>query len=1220
MFVSLVGQELRHRFQQLSTHVYFLIFFGLSFLLMNALGGAFGEGNFVIFGMGPNTNVNSPFVLNVLTWFLGLVGMILTAPFMGRAVYRDYDSGIHPLVFTTPVSKAVYLGSRFVGSYLAHLYLYLGLTGGLMLGTVVPWVDPSQFGAFSLGAYLQPYLLYLLPNLLWAGGLFFVLPALTRRMLPNYIGGVLLFMGYNIASTLLGADALENSTVASLVDPFGFISVQEITRYWTVAQQNSMLVPLEGVVLGNRLLWMGLGFAVLGLGYVGFQFAHLAAGGSHDAGEEDETRSLADVSPTSIIHAVDLPTVQLSESFGARWTQFWRLTGRSFMNVVRDVYFYAIVGGSLIFLVVYADQAGRINGTPVQPVTYHILDALSGQFTLFMIILIAFYAGQLVWWERDLDMQQVHDAMPLPTGLSLGAKGTALGLVCAVLMLVVFLTGVGTQLAYGFTDIDVGLYLVDLYAVEWVDYLLLCALALTIHTVVNHKYIGHFIIVLYFFFLGFSGQLGLEHNLFKFGSDPGLPYSAMNGYGHFVQGFVWYKLLWAAVAVGMAVLSRLAWVRGEDTSLSLRLMKARRRLSPAVYTTLGIAGLVAVAVGAYIYINTTVWNTYRTGEEQEAIAARYEKMYEPHAEWPQPRIAAADLAVDIYPEERDAALAGTYTLVNDHDRAVDTLHVEIPASIEVESIDPGHPSRTVAQNDTMGVRLLHLKRPLPPGDSMAFTFDLRATNRGFSDSGGSTSIVYNGTFFNDGFLPHFGYNEGRELGSQSTRSDYGLEEEPRMQSRSDTTARMRPYVARDATWLDYEATVSTSSDQIALAPGTRDSTWTEDGRRYAHFHTTAPTLGFFSFLSADYAVDRSTWRPDSLNEGRPVDVEVYHHPSHDYNVERMAEAVRHSLRYYTRHFGPYQSEQVRIAEFPRYASFAQSFLGTIPYSEGIGFIARVDPETDIDYPYYITAHEMAHQWWAHQVVSGPVYGATMLVETLSQYSALMVMEEAYGRKKMKRFLEYELDQYLTGRAQEARQENPLIDVTTGQSYIHYRKGSLVLYALKDYLGEDTVNGVLRDFLNEHKFEEPPFVTSEALVERFETAAPDSLQPFVGDLFRRITLYENRALDATYSETEEGRYRVDVAVQAEKVVADSLGSETADTLRTPLAIGVFAEDAEVGAEEQTTLYLQKHDIDGRRDTISVTVDEKPARAGIDPFVTLIDRDTGDNMTGVSAASE
>src|SRR5690606_21699741 len=122
-------------------------------------------------------------------------------------------------------------------------------------------------------------------------------------------------------------------------------------------------------------------------------------------------------------------------------------------------------------------------------------------------------------------------------------------------------------------------------------------------------------------------------------------------------------------------------------------------------------------------------------------------------------------------------------------------------------------------------------------------------------------------------------------------------------------------------------------------------------------------------------------------------------------VDRMIKSVKRSLDYFTTNFSPYQHRQVRIIEFPRYSSFAQSFPNTIPFSESIGFIAKVDGDEDkIDVPFYVTAHEVAHQWWAHQVIGGNVQGSVLMSETMSQYSALMVMEKEYGRQAMKKFL------------------------------------------------------------------------------------------------------------------------------------------------------------------------------------------------------------------------
>jgi ABC-2 type transport system permease protein len=37
--------------------------------------------------------------------------------------------------------------------------------------------------------------------------------------------------------------------------------------------------------------------------------------------------------------------------------------------------------------------------------------------------------------------------------------------------------------------------------------------------------------------------------------------------------------------------------------------------------------------------------------------------------------------------------------------------------------------------------------------------------------------------------------------------------------------------------------------------------------------------------------------------------------------------------------------------------------------------------------FYVVAHEMGHQWWAHQVMGADMQGSTLLSETMSQYSS-----------------------------------------------------------------------------------------------------------------------------------------------------------------------------------------------------------------------------------------
>src|SRR6476661_3989350 len=275
---------------------------------------------------------------------------------------------------------------------------------------------------------------------------------------------------------------------------------------------------------------------------------------------------------------------------------------------------------------------------------------------------------------------------------------------------------------------------------------------------------------------------------------------------------------------------------------------------------------------------------------------------------------------------------------------------------------------------------------------------------------------------------------------------------------------------------------------------------------------------------------------------KAVPIEVYYDAKHPYNVNRMIEAVQKSLAYYEANFSPYQHRQVRIVEFPGYASFAQSFANTIPYSESIGFIADLRDRDAIDYVFYVTAHEVAHQWWAHQVIGADVQGGSMLAETLAQYSALMVMEKEYGRDKMRRFLKYELDRYLQGRGGELVAEMPLM-LVENQGYIHYRKGSLVMYELRDEIGEDKVNAALRQLIHDHAFEQPPYATTRALIADFRAVTPPDKQSLITDLFETITLYDNKATAATVSKRPDGKFLVTVTVESKKFRADNRGKET-----------------------------------------------------------------------------
>jgi ABC-type transport system involved in multi-copper enzyme maturation permease subunit len=1211
-FLSVLRWEVAYYLRRISTWVYFGIYAAIAFLFMLLSGGAFKQAS-AVFGGGGKVLANAPYAIASLMPTIALLGMSIVAAVAGNAIYRDYDARMESLVYTTPISKRAFLGGRFIGTLVVNAIILLGIVAGLIIASKTPWVKPDKFGPFDLWAYLQPFLTLVLPNLLFTASIFFALPAITRQMVPNYVGGVLLLLGYLMGGQLL--NDLTDKHTGALLDPFGLRATQVLTQYWSIADKNARHVPLSGILASNRAIWTAFGLAIFAIAYVRFRFSYAASDPKGSVEAEPTPSEIIPPIPEPV-RTVELPPAGRHFDPRARLQQYWSLTTRSFWRIVRNAYFYAIVGAGILYIILVAQQVGKLFGTVTWPVTYQMVEILNGSFGLFMLVIIAFYAGELVWAERDVKMGQITDATPLPNATAFLAKLTALVAVLALLLGVVMLTGIATQAIKGYTRFEIALYLQALFGFRLIDLILLAVLAMAIHVIVDHKYVGHLIIFVVFIGLPLlPGQLGLERNLYQYGGDGGLEYSDMNRWGPYAHPFIYWKLYWGAFAILLAVLTNLLWVRGEETHARWRAQLARRRFGRSARRVTTFAGLSFIGLGGFLFYNTDVLNRYSTSNQRRHRRAEYERLYKRYENAPQPRITAVQIQVDLVPERGDMRARGHYVLRNKTSVPIDTLYLRLDRDIKVKALAFDR-AATVVLADTAHEYFLHkLATPLAPGDSIVLNFDLARRTRGFANTVDNTDLASNGTFVENGaFMPGIGYEPRAELSDDDDRKKEKLAPVPRMKPPTDPTTRLNNYISHDSDWLDYDATVSTAPDQIAITSGYLQREWMEGGRRYFHYKMDAPILNLWAFQSARYSTATDKWKaPD----GRTVDIAVYYHPTHTWNVKRMIDAVKKSLDYYTEHFGPYQHHQVRIVEFPRYATFAQSLPNTIPYSEAIGFIARVEDPDDIDYPFYVTAHEVAHQWWAHQVIGADAQGSTMLSETMAQYSALMVMEKEFGAASMRRFLAYELDRYLIGRSTERKREMP-IDLNENQPYIHYNKGSLVMYALRDYIGEDRMNAAIRGFLNAEKFRGPPYPTSLELVDSLRAATPDSLRYLIKDLFETITLFELKADSAIATDAPNGQYRLDLYLNAKKLRADSLGAETEVPMKDWVDVGVYTRPArgqKSPDRDGVPIYLAKQQIHDGAQHVVLTLPQLPSRAGVDPLHKLISRLTTENTIGV-----
>ncbi|HEX6085331.1 MAG TPA: hypothetical protein VF266_12450 [Thermoanaerobaculia bacterium] len=1190
-FLEIVRFEIDYRLRRPYTWILGAVFVAVACLM--AVGVLVGEAE-----SAGDLHANAPSLVAMATALVSMLGLVISAALFSEAALRDHDTRMSPLFATAPLTKTEYLAGRFAGTLLVNALFVSVVPIMLMLLMRPPFVKGELLGPFRAAAYVQPTIVLLLPNVLFTGALLFAVGVLTRRALAVFATAAFVFLG-----ALLLEEYIEGerglSLLAALLEPLGFVALSEQWEFWTTHEKNTRPLDVDASLLWNRLLWAGATAAILLVTRWRFR-THVASERRKGRREEQQKEvSRARFSPRPF-HA--------SFDGRARIRQFVAIAGESARELLlsRDFAVIAVLMVSMV-LSLGTETISDDFRTPFWPLTQFVAGFLVSFLpSLTMALLTTFYAGELVHRERSAGLAEIADANPIPDWITYTGKFAALGLVLVTLQAILMGSGLIVQAANGYFDFEIGLYLRILLGLELADYLLLAALAMLVHVVVDNKYLGHVVVVICHLFTMFAARFGLHHNLLVYGRDSGWTYSDISQFGPFLGPVLWFKLYWGGWALLFAVIAGLLWIRGRDRGVATRLRLARQRFGRRAAVATALAALIVIGAGGFIFYNTNVLAGYRTAFEKAGQSAGYERRYGKFANAPQPTVTGTKLHVEIDPERRVVDVRGTYTLVNKTAAPIRTIHLFLNPEVETRRLSFDRESRVVIADDALGHRTVDLAHALERGHSLRMTFDVRFVPRGFPNSHPNTSVVRNGTYFDhDGgggvnqrrWLPRVGYQTSRELSLAPVRREHGLPPRPLAPPVLDSSG------VADAAGhetITFEAVIGTSPEQTAVAPGTLLRSWNENGRRYFHYATERPVRNAFAIFSAEYAVHRETWKG--------VVIELFYHPTHTFNVERFARAVRASLDYCTNTFGPYPHRQIRVVEFPRYANLAQAYPGTIAHAETTGWVTKVDESREFDLASMTVATEVARQWWGFQVMPAAGEGGPAVSDVLAQYSALMVIEKLYGVDMVRRFLWNTRIEYLNQRSKADHPEVPLLDVTSHANVVD-QKGPLVMYALRQYLGEEPLNAALRRLVATHGSGQPPFVTSRDLYRELKGATPPEYHYLLKDFLETITLWNLRTTAIAAEPAGNGAWRVTLDVEAQKFRAGGSGQETEVPMHDFVEIGVY------GDATADPLYLRKHRIRSGRQRISVVVNGTPARAGVDPRLLLIDRNWTDNLRPV-----
>ncbi len=1192
MFKIFFVSELKSAFKRPMIYIFFalisLLIFGATVSDSIQIGGAIG-----------NVYKNSPSVITMFSTIMTLISLLIATAFFNNAALKDYNSNFNEILFSTPLSKSGYFFGRFFAALLLGtvpvLGVFLGVLLGTWLGPVFGWIDADRFGDFFLTTFVNNYFIFILPNIFFSGTIIYAMANKWRNTTISFVGVLLIIVAYVISNTLMSD--IDNETIAALTDSFGVTAYEVYSKYFTVLEKNTLSPTFTGLLLLNRIIWISLGTGILAISYFRFSF-------------QDKNKKVKKSIEKKIEekYSFNLPKLNPVFNISTEWAQFKSFFYINFLSIAKSVTFKILFIFSLILLISGMYGGFESFGLQSYPLTYKMLDEISGSTYTFIIIILVFFSGELIWRDRESKINEVIDSTTYTSVISLFAKFVSLIAVLSVLQFFFIIVSIIYQLANGYTNIEFSIYITS-FVLKFLPRLIVWSgIMIMIQVLINQKYIAYFVSILVVFVSGFIWSLlDISSRMLYLSSSPSVKYSDMNGFGPGLEGAIWFKIYWVLFALIALQIAAVFLTRGTQTLIKERFKLAKKQ-TPKPFKLFFIGNITLwVLVGSFIFYNTQILNTYKSSDEMSDLRAKYEKTYKKYEHINMPKITDAKYFVDIFPHQRDVHVRVIFTLKNEGKSPIDSIHYSIDDDWQTEINIPN--SKLVYNDEELFYRIYQLNKVLQVGDSIDIEIKTKYITKGFENRRGNTSIVDNGTFINNfEILPTMGYNSSFEIRDKHKRKKQDLpkkERMPKLEKNCSLNCMSNYLTNGKSDYINVETVISTAADQIAVAPGSLIKQWKQDGRNYYKYKLDHISQHFLSFVSAKYEVQTRKWNG--------IDIEVYYDKKHEVNIGMMLDAVERSLEYYTKNYGPYYHKQCRVIEFPRYATFAQAFPGTMPYSESFGFIYNLEDENENNVIDAVIAHEMSHQWWAHQVVGANMQGGTMLSESFAEYSSLMTMKSiTKNPMKMRDFLKYDHNRYLKGRSGELESERPLYKVEN-QMYIHYGKGSVILYALQDYIGEDKVNLALHDFLAEFKYKKPPYPTSYDFLKYLEPQVPDSLKYLITDWFKEITLYDNRLKEAKYTKLENGKYKVYLDIESYKIKADTIGKETIVAINDWIDIGLFSDK-----DEKHLMYQKRVKFDKDKLSFTFVVDSLPAKAAIDPRHLLIDRIYGDNIKTVKVA--
>ena len=1136
----------------------------------------------------------SPFVI-----FFGAVFTVTGA--MRDDVHKSLE-----IIHSTPVKTAPMIWARLTGVLATVFACLCALIIGMFIGQFMPWTDKETIGAINVLYFLQPLFVFGLISCLFVSAFYLLTAGVTRNRTIVYVSAIAMLVISSIPGLLNESDKLKD--LAAMLDPFGTVGLANDTEFWPASEQNNRMVPLSGSLLTNRLIWFAISLTGLFMAQKFFKRGIVTR-------KIKPGKQLTDthISPD----AVELIQVMPVSPKGAKLSRFLTRFKYEYLTTVKSIPFailllIAIVNFSFVFVI-----RNQLSDQPVLLTGGQAFFVVQAGFTLFLLLMMVFFGGDVIWRERTAKITELIDSTAVQNWTLLTSKWLATIAMIYTVIALACIAALAAQATIGVGDLNIPLMLkrgfleIGLMMSFWVT------LVMFVQNFTPNRIFGMILGGLILFALLFGLQLlPFYHPLMGFGMvNPG-GYSDMNAYTTSGLLTMTYRgIYWAGLVGIFAVASMWLWRRGTDVRLGKRLKGVKGQMG-AGSLALGLVSVIAFfGMGGHIFYKTNIEDTFYTDKKSEMRLVEIEKNFKEDFYKAVPKIQSVNVDVQLFTAKQQGQFTGQYLIKNTTGEAVKQIWLTMPTDKEsaLRKIDlkgavrdKENKKAKLAEKLEMNSHLYVFNPPLAPDAETTLDFDVFFDSPKFGDG---SPIRKQANFLNNTRMPFIGANYAR-LENPDKRRKYDLPVKDKRPDRDDPEAIKKNFFTSAADYVDFTANICVDAGQIPIAPGQfKGETQGPDGRVCRQYEAINPIMNFFSFVAADYEVAEQVWENSN---GDDVDLKIFHHAGHPFNIDLMMNAMQSSMTTFTETFGPYQYAQARIMEVP-YVQFAQAFAGTIPFGEDLGFIMEVEKGDDkIDFMTYVTAHELGHQWFGHQIVPANTKGYNVLSEGLTENASMTAYEKIKGYPMTRRMRSKRGEDYLAGRTRDKNPEPPLA-LAEDQQYIFYNKANAVFWGLRHYMEDGAMNAALAKFIEDYGSKGSPYPTTLELVDALREAASNNLQQFITDSWEKITFWETGFGDVNVKGNANGTFTVTaVAKVAKKYASEEDGEETdAENLDESVEIAFYKEDPSNSWEEEPML-LKRFRLTEAETELTFELSERPGYIVIDPRALLVERKLNDNV--------